>query len=96
MESVIRNIITYLTKSKKVFCMRDIWHLRASDSKYSLQGHMEMNTMGLSLNLTAERKIEPGHVQIKNLTKYMRFNKFYHKTFGINVYFVRRLSFLIL
>lgn len=61
MEHVLRNIMTYLTKSKKVFCMTDIWHLKASDSKYSLQEHMEMSPMGLSPNLTAERKIELGH-----------------------------------
>lgn len=96
MERVIQSRVTNLTESKKVFCMTDIWHLRASDSKYSLQGHMEMSPMGLSLNLMAERKIEPGHAQIKNLTKCMRLSKFYHKSFGINVCCVRRLLFLIL
>lgn len=61
-EHVLWNIITYLTKFKKVFCMTDIWHLRASDSKYSLQGAKEMRPTGLSVNLMAKKKIEPGHV----------------------------------
>lgn len=42
--------------------MTDTWHLRASDSKYSLQGAKEMRPTGLSVNLMAKKKIEPGHV----------------------------------
>lgn len=99
MDRVIWNRITYLTKSKKLFCMTDIWHFRP----VTLQEATEMSPTGLSmtrrqrekLNLVMPKKkpysVWGSPLIMIEVQEILPWNFIF-----FNIYWVRRILFLIL